>query len=328
LDIPGVDVRLFMTKQAIPGSGLAGLASPGVLAEVRREAVGADVVHVHLGRDMVSMPAANAATTLGRPVVVQTHDMVRWDTTWRARLLDARLGRRVLLEAAAQVVLTVEEEADAPRVAGGPVTTVRMPNGVAMPTLRASWDGVTMPEIIYSARLHSRKRPLAFVDMATTLLRQGFDAHFSMFGSDDGELGAVQKAIEARGLAGRVRYEGPLSPNQVLTRLSQAQVYVLPSVNQPFPMSLLEAMSLGLPSVITDKTGLSRHLQASGAADVTNGSPDAMALVVRRLLASPEVWEAQADAARNEIATNFRADAVARQLEELYERVRNVAPQP
>jgi len=328
LKVPGVDVQLFRARQAMPGTGFAGLCSPSVWREVRRRAADADVVHVHLGRDMVSLPAAFIAAQSERPLVIQTHGMVRSDHRLKSRAVDALLTRRVLQHSAAQLVLTDDEKADAPVVAGNAVTTVRIANGVEIPSISAKWDATTVPEVIFCARLHERKRPVSFVEMADSFLKTGGVARFTMYGPDEGQLAAVQSAIARHGLEGQVCYEGPLLPHAVLPRLSEAQVYVLPSVNEPFPMSLLEAMSLGLPSVITDSTGVSRHLAASGAAEVTDGSPEAMAVAVRRLLASPSVWGVSSAKARDDIATNFRADVVARQLEQLYERVRNVQRQP
>jgi glycosyltransferase involved in cell wall biosynthesis len=320
LNVPNVDVQLFRARQALPGSGFAGLCSPGVWNDVRRRAATADVVHVHLGRDMVSLPAAVIADSCGRPLIVQTHGMVRSDHRLKARAVDALLTRRVLQHSAAQLVLTDEEESDAPIVAGRAMNTVRVTNGVAIPELCATWDGKSIPEVAYCARLHVRKRPVSFVEMAAAFLEAGGVARFTIFGPDEGELPAVMDAIHAHGLGEKVKYSGALAPADVLPRLSQAQAYVLPSVNEPFPMSLLEAMSLALPSVITDSTGVSLAFESSGAAEITDGTPRAMAHALRKVLASATAWQTCSSRARNEIAEHYRADAVARRLGDIYDR--------
>lgn len=318
LSVPKVDVQLFRARQAVPGTGFSGLCSPGLWRDVRRRAANADVVHVHLGRDMVSLPAALVADVCGRPLVVQTHGMVRSDHRLKARAVDALITRRVLQHSAAQLVLTDEEQADAPIVAGRAVNTVRIANGVVLPEMSATWDGTTVPEVVYCARLHVRKRPVAFVKMAAAFLEAGGTARFTMFGPDEGELPTVMEAIDAHGLGSNVSYLGALAPADVLPRLSRAQAYVLPSVNEPFPMSLLEAMSLGLPAVITDSTGVSAAFERSGASEVTDGTPQAMAHALGEALASLSAWQARSSRARQEIAEHYRADAVAGRLEELY----------
>lgn len=328
LNVPKVNVRLFRARQAVPGTGFAGLCSPGLWRELQRRAAHVDIVHVHLGRDLVSLPAALIADACGLPLVIQTHGMVRSDLRLKARAVDTLLTRRVLRHSSAQLVLTEEEEADAPIVAGAVVNTVRITNGVTVPGLKATWGGTGVPEVVFCARLHKRKRPVAFVEMAAAFLDAGGVARFTMYGPDEGELTAVQNAIRNHGLERQIFHKGPLRSDQVIPRLSEAQAYVLPSVNEPFPMSLLEAMSLGLPSVITDTTGLSEHMNASGAAEVTDGSPHAMARALRRLLESPLAWNAHSIRARDEIATNFRVDSVARHLEQLYQRLGRAPTHP
>lgn len=325
LDVPKVDVQLFKARQAVPGTGFAGLCSPGVWREVKRRAAEADVVHVHLGRDMVSLPAAFVADSSGQPLVVQTHGMVRNDLRFKARVVDALLTRRVLQHSAAQLVLTDEEEADAPIVAGRSLNTVRVANGVLIPDLCATWDGTSVPEVVYCARLHIRKRPVSFVEMAASFLEAGGVGRFTMYGPDEGELPAVMAAIDAHGLGANVRYLGALAPADVLPRLSVAQAYVLPSVNEPFPMSLLEAMSLALPAIITDSTGVSAAFDSSGAAEVTDGTPEAMAQALREVLASKSAWQARSSRARQAIAQSYQAESVARHLEEVYAQAINRA---
>ena len=318
LSIPNVDVQLFRARQAVPRTSFSGMCSSAILREVRRRAADADVVHVHLGRDMVSLPSALVAALSGPPLVVQTHHMVRSDHRLKARALDALLTRRVLRHSAAQIVLTDEEEADAPVVAGRALNIVRMANGVLVPTLSATWDGTSVPEVVYCARLHPQKRPVSFVEMAASFLDAGGTARFTMYGPDGGELSAVREAIDARGLASKVQYLGALAPADVLAKLSLAQVYVLPSINDAFPMSLLEAMSLALPAVITDSTGVSAAFERSGAASVTDGTPEAMAQAVGEALSSISAWQERSSRARQEIAEHYRAEAVARRLEEIY----------
>jgi len=244
--------------------------------------------------------------------------MVRSDHRLKARAVDALLTRRVLQRSSAQLVLTDEEEADAPVVAGRALNTVRVANGVVIPELSATWDGITVPEVVFCARLHARKRPVVFVEMAAAFLKAGGVARFTMFGPDEGELPTVLAAIDALQLGSKVMYMGALAPAEVLPRLSLAQVFVLPSLNEQFPMSLLEAMSLALPAVITHATGVSAAFEKSGAADITDGTPEAMAIALRGVLASGATWRTSSSRARHEIAEYYRADAVARRLEELY----------
>ncbi|MCX5375753.1 glycosyltransferase [Streptomyces sp. NBC_00091] len=79
----------------------------------------------------------------------------------------------------------------------------------------------------------------------------------------EGELPAVRARITALGLADRFTVPGALSSTEVRTELRRAHVYVLPSVDEPFPMSVLEALAVGVPPVVTHSNGLARDIAAA-----------------------------------------------------------------
>ena len=61
----GVRTALFPPHFVLPGAGFAGLTSPAMLSWVRRVAPSADVVHVHMARDLLTLPAAWLAQRAG-----------------------------------------------------------------------------------------------------------------------------------------------------------------------------------------------------------------------------------------------------------------------
>jgi glycosyltransferase involved in cell wall biosynthesis len=77
-----------------------------------------------------------------------------------------------------------------------------------------------------------------------------------MFGSDGGELSTVLHEIRFDKTLSAVQYEGALPPNQVLDMLKRSDLLVLPSENEPFPMIVLEALSVGTPVLIMPSCGL------------------------------------------------------------------------
>jgi glycosyltransferase involved in cell wall biosynthesis len=157
--------------------------------------------------------------------------------------------------------------------------------------------------------------------MAAELRRRGVEATFALVGPDDGELRAVQRLIADKGLQTFVCYEGPLDYGAVQRRMTQADLYVLPSVDEPFPMSLLEALSLGLPSVCTDSCGLADVLQEHGAAVVTDGTVNGLASAVQAILTSPPLRSELSSNALKMIAERFSMQAIGDQLERSYREI-------
>lgn len=172
--------------------------------------------------------------------------------------------------------------------------------------------------MLYSARLQARKRPVDFVDAAPAVLAVHPDAEFVVAGPDEGERDAVLARIAALGLGDRFTVPGALSSAEVLTELRRAHVYVLPSVEEPFPMSVLEALSVGVPTVVTHSNGLARDIAAAGAGRAVEPGPAGVAEAILALL-DPAANAAASVAARELATESFSMDAVLDTLLPVYE---------
>lgn len=319
----GVPLRVRRAHGLVPGRGFLGLFHPLLLRDLWREVGAADAVHVHAGRDLVSLAALAVAAARRRRPVVQTHGMVQPRRSPAARLFDA-VYVPLLRRARACVVLTEREETGLARVLGAGrghrPPLVRLPNAVrAVEGARpgpAPSDAA--PEVLYLARLHPRKRPEAFVRAASLVLTRRPGVFFTLHGADEGSLPAVRELIDRCRLAPQVAYGGPLDHDAALERIRAADVYVLPSVDEPFPMSVLEALAAGTPVVCTRSCGIAGELLARGAALVTDGSPAALAGAVERLLTDPALRASVAAAGRRAVAERFSLPTLADRLEALY----------
>lgn len=319
----GVPLRLFPVRRVLPGAGFAGICSPGLLRWLRSAARRCDVLHIHLARDLVTMPVAMLARGLDVPYVVQTHGMIDASTRGTARVLDAVATRRVLNAASAVFHLTERERSDLLGVAGGGQLFVPLRNGVASPSRMGSTffpkDGV---EVLYLARLHPRKRPMDFVDAASSLLTEHPEARFRMVGPDEGEGDRVASAI-ARVGSPRLTWDGPLPMEATAAAMGHAAVYVLPAVDEPYPMTVLEAMSLGCPVVVTDSCGLAPLVTSSGSGLVTAPGASALLAAVGRLLGDPGERRRMGEAARRTAERELGMATVTATLLAAYDEARN-----
>ncbi|MET9688391.1 glycosyltransferase [Streptomyces sp. NPDC006514] len=320
--VEGVPAQLFPARRLLP-LGFSGMTSPALLASAGRLVRDADVVHVHLARDLVTLPVALAALRAGKPLVLQTHGMVDPSEKLLAKVLDAVAVRRLLRGADAVLYLTPHEREGLDAVVGAPplAQAVRLVNGTPAQEERPPLSGP--PRILYSARLQARKRPVDFVDAAPAVLAAHPDAHFVVAGPDEGELAAVRARIGALGLADRFTVPGALSSAEVLTELRRAHVYVLPSVDEPFPMSVLEALSVGVPTVVTHSNGLARDIARTGAGHAVDPGPAGVATAVLDLL-DPTANHEASRSARELAAKSFSMDAVLDTLLPVYEGIRGV----
>lgn len=321
-----VPVRLFPVVQVIPGAGFAGLASPAMMGWLRRNVDTADAVHVHLARDLVTLPAASLVQNLGVRTCVQTHGMIDPSERLMAKPLDAVLTRRVLRAATRVFYLTDVEREGVLRVGGPSLRVEELHNGLDADSMPGPIVHETTT-VLYLARLQARKRPMVFVEAARQLAPEFPDVLFRMVGPDEGEGSAVASAIAASGLGGRLVWEGPADRAGCQQAMGEADVYVLPSVDEPYPMSVLEALAVELPVVLTDTCGLALAVKRADAGTVTTNAPEEIAPAIRRYLADPQLRAETARRARRLISEEFSMAPIVDQLLRAYGRGADAAPQ-
>ena len=319
--VGAVPAQLFPVRTTIPRVGFAGLRAAGLVRWARRHAGEFDVAHVHLARDFVTLPAALALLRAGTPVVVQPHGMIDASDRLLAKPLDHFLTKPVLRAASSVFHLTPRESDDLAGVAGESIALRELHNGVPEPSQSDDVTRIGTDEVLFMARLHPRKRPTTFVRMAAALTDAGIDARFTLVGPDEGEGAAVGNLIDQLSLQERVTYEGPLPPAQSISRMKRAKVYVLPSVDEPYPMSVLEAMSVGLPVVVTDTCGLA-PLIAESECGIVVGSDDIESLTaaVRTILRTPGLAREMGENACRTAAQRLDMSSVIDVLEQNYRR--------
>lgn len=312
----GYQIKTFPTSKVVPFGGFATLLPRGMLSAVWRTARQFDVCHVHLARDLATLPAATIMATLRVPFVVQTHGMVAPPTRALARVLDTVATRQALRAASCWLVLTSDEDRGLRQLAT-PKSVTSIRNGIE---LRETTPLAGRPDVIlYLARLHPRKRPLTFVEVAAALYHRLPGTNFLIIGPDEGEGPAVLKAISDTGMSDRIRWLGPLPPSETDRMMASARVYVLPSVNEVFPMSILEAFAAGTPVVATDSLGIADDSTKFGAALITDGSVPELADATLRAHSDADLAAALRSGAQSYLRHELNIDDVALQLQRVYQ---------
>ncbi|WP_206120044.1 glycosyltransferase [Cellulomonas sp. HD19AZ1] len=320
--VEDVPARLYRRRRLAPALEVSGITSLALGADLPRLVRRADVVHVHLMRDLVTLPAAAVALAAGAPLVVQTHGMVDPSSKPLARFFDALVVRRVLRRADVLLHLTDEERDD-----------VRATARTALPHARRLVNGVELqprrplpqaPRVLYLARLQDRKRPEDFVRCMPAVLAQHPGARFVLAGSDSGALARTLAVADELGVRDSLDVLGGLPHDEALAELARASVYVLPSVGETFPVSVLEAMACGVPAVVTSSNGLAPDVAEAGAGAVGDDVPTLAAAVARLLDADAN--DAASRAAHALVAARYSIDAVVDELAHAYADARAAHP--
>ena len=223
---------------------------------------GAQGVHIHGLWEESTARAAHAARLAGLPYVLSAHGMLEpWalaSKRLKKLLYSALLERRNVTGAACLHALT-RAEAEQYRAFGarGPIAII--PNGVEVPdTLSTSLFGDQFPEtvgkrlVLFLGRLHVKKGLDLLLASWAAVAAHFPDAHLVLAGPDaDGSAARLAQCVADHQLQARVTFTGMLSGDLKASALAAAEIFVLPSHSEGLSVSVLEAMALAKPVIIT-----------------------------------------------------------------------------
>ena len=116
--------------------------------------------------------------------------------------------------------------------------------------------------VLFVGRLTRQKGPEYFVDIAEKVLQTEPNVRFVMAGTGEYFNPLLERAAQ-KGIAHRFHLTGFLNLDKVRQLLSRADVYVMPSVSEPFGLSAVEAVQFGIPAVISKQSGVAEVLKGS-----------------------------------------------------------------
>lgn len=282
---------------------------PSLMAEVARFALVSaqvartrefDVVHAH---DWMTVPAGIAASRVGRkPLVFHVHaceyDRSGEHVNERVRDLE-QLG----LDAADRVVCVSHYTAGvlARRYRVDPAKIRVVHNAVThkeQVDLLHVEKAIEEPIVLFLGRVTFQKGPDYFLEAAARVVRIEPHVKFVVSGSGDMLPVMIERAAKL-GLARHVHFTGFLRGEDVERMYAMADIYVMPSVSEPFGITPLEAMALDTPVIVSRQSGVSEVLR--NALKVDFWDVEDIANKVLALLRYPALSEQLVDEGREEI---------------------------
>ena len=171
--------------------------------------------------------------------------------------------------------------------------------------------------ILFLGRLSRGKGIFLLLEALAGLARQHPEAHLICGG--DGDLDAVHQAARDLGVEERVEILGWIGDKQKADLLSTASIYALPSFAEGMPMSMLEAMSAGLPIVATPVGGIPDVIDdGEEGLLVPEGDVPALRNALGTLLGDPELRRRMGSRGRGRFAASFSSSAVLPKLGRIY----------
>lgn len=245
-----------------------------------------DVIHAH---DWLTYMAGIAAKRLsGKPLVAHVH------ATSFDRSSDNNIDTRVYdiekrgMEAADKVITVSDLTRNIVITKYGidPSKVVTVHNAVDF-SGRSDVNverGVKDKVVTFLGRITFQKGPEYFIEAAAKVLKRCDNVRFVMAGSGDMMNRSIRQ-VARLGISDRFHFTGFLRGKEVQEMFALSDVYVMPSVSEPFGISPLEAMRTGVPSVISKQSGAAEVLKYAFKVDFWD--VDAMADEIYALLKYP-----------------------------------------
>jgi len=258
-----------------------------------------DLIHAHLAR--AAYMAGKTARKLNIPLVVKTHNYVKLKYYQDVNCFIATTNdqRQYLLD-----------------------NNVNKNDIVVIPNF-SSLPGV---EFIKS----ERRDPVVFASYGRMVSKKGFEVLLRAFheltssginaqlkiGGDGPERNSLQRLCNILGLDKRVMFQGWVKDIEGF--LVDADIFVLPSLVEPFGIAILEAMSYGMPIITTKTKGPSEILDNNLAYFVETGNVQSLATTMKHVLLNREEAMAKAGRCLDRYKSQYIKSAVIPKIEQVY----------
>ena len=173
-----------------------------------------------------------------------------------------------------------------------------------------------VPVVLFLGRIDYKKRLPLLVEAVSLLDTR--DAHLVVVGDGpDSERALVAETAARCGVTDRVHVIGWLEGTDRIEAFAVGDVFALLSDAENFGLSVIEAMSVGCPAVISDRLSLAEDLERAGAAICVERDAAAAAKAIDMLLTNPAEAARMGAWARALVAREFAPAAVAARLREV-----------
>jgi glycosyltransferase involved in cell wall biosynthesis len=220
-----------------------------------------DIIHAH---DWLTYPAGIAAKRIsGKPLVIHVHatDFDRSGGSVNPKVYSIE---REGMEAADKIITVsnLTRQIVIEKYGIDPAKVVTVYNAVEpinFDEKKALKKGMEDKVVTFLGRITMQKGPEYFIEAANKVLKRTKNVRFVMAGSGDMMNAMIRRAAKLK-ITDHFYFTGFLRGDDVFHMLKMSDVYVMPSVSEPFGISPLEAMQSDVPVIISKQSGVAEIL--------------------------------------------------------------------
>ena len=290
-----------------------------IVASVIAEENEFDVIHAH---DWLAYPAGIAAMEVsGKPLVIHVH-ATDFDRSGGNVNPEVYRIEKSGMDAASKIItvsnLTRDIVINKYNINPDKVETVyNAVEPVKLSECQMGIKGFDEKVVTFLGRITLQKGPEYFIEAAYKVLQVMDNVRFVMAGSGD-MMERMMRRAAALKITDRFHFTGFLKGADVFTLLDMSDVYIMPSVSEPFGISPLEAMQSNVPVIISKQSGVAEILTHAVKTDFWD--IDAMADAIYGILNYPALANMFIKNGKEEVI-RLKWDNSARHLRDIYYRV-------
>jgi len=287
-----------------------------------------NVIHIHEHRTILAVLVNYYAKKYKIPYIIQAHGDLPADYGKKTlkKLFDFCFGKKILKNAAKVIALT-PYECKQYMDAGVPRERIEIiPNGfdfynVPFPVEKGTFKkkyGIEFNQkiILFLGRINEIKGIDLLIESFSEVSKEIKDCVLVIIGPDDGFLPVLKRQIFKLKIQNRVFFTGPVYGNEKFYAYRDADVFVLPSLYEAFPNTVLEAWACGTPVIITDSCALSSLAQE--VAIVVRRQSHDLARAIKLLILNERLRGEISKKGQSLVYNEFNIETVITKLEECY----------
>lgn len=296
--------------------------SPGIVSLLWREIGASDLVHVHSVHSFPSTAALVIARLRARNVLLQPHGALNAYHLNQRRALKLGYLRIIdgwALPAVTAALYSSTIEARDGAVALRQIPSLHLPLGIDDRILDQPRSEGRAPRVLFLARLAKKKRVELFISALASEPLSSFELDAVIAGPIDADLrNSPAELIRAAGVGHRVRVVGQVGEEERARLFASSAIYVLPSDDESFGMSVAEAMGSGCAVITSPHVGVAIDASDAEAAVIVAQDPVSIASEIAALLNDPDARLELSDRARAYARDNLTWGQIGKLLAEYY----------
>lgn len=293
-----------------------------------------DLIHIHEIWHYPQFVASRLAKRYNKPCIITIHgELEPWCLNHKAlkkKIYSSLIQKKILKEASALQALTKEEVKNISRFVDNK-NIFLIPNGINLENFknippREKFEDL-YPElkgkkvILFLGRIHPKKGLDILAKTFSIISEYRKNVRLVIAGPDEnGYESKIKSILKNEGVLDKVIFTGMLTGNNKLAALGRATMFVLSSYSEGFSMAVLEAMTCGLPVVITKQCNFP-EIEKNKAGIIIEPDINQLVRAFNYLLSNPKLCKEMGENGTRLVKERFTWDKIADQMLNLYEKI-------